>query len=100
MSKLKKSDVEHVAKLSKLDFTDKELEKYQSQLSSVLDFFEQLNEVDTSGVEPTAQTTGLENITRSDEIDAANILPEEDALSGTEKVHNNYFIVPRLIKNE
>lgn len=64
-----KDEVEHIAHLARLGLTEEEKEKFAQQLSSILDYVEQLKEVDTEGVEPTAQVTGLENIFRSDEIE-------------------------------
>lgn len=68
MAKLNKSDVEHVAELARLGLTEKEKEKYKEQLSSILDYISQLNEVDTEGVEPIAHTLGLFNVTREDKV--------------------------------
>lgn len=67
--KLKKEDIQHIADLARLELSDEELEKYGSQLSDILNYIGQLKEVDTSNIEPTAQVTGLENITRADEVE-------------------------------
>lgn len=66
--KLTKEQVQHVAKLARLGLRDDEISKFQTQLSGILDYVEMLNEVDTDGVEPTAQVTGLTNVTRKDEV--------------------------------
>lgn len=66
-----KQDVEHIAHLARLGLSEEEKEKFAKQLSSILDYVEQLKEVDTEGVEPTAQVTGLENVYREDEIEAS-----------------------------
>lgn len=66
--KLTKEQVCHVAKLARLGLSEAEVEKFQTQLSGILDYVGQLNEVDTEGVEPTAQVTGLTNITRDDRV--------------------------------
>lgn len=57
-----------MAKLARLGLTEQEVEKLQTQLSNILDYVGQLNEVDTEGVEPTAQVTGLINVTRNDNV--------------------------------
>lgn len=67
--KLSKKEVEHIAHLARLGLTEKEKAKFADQLSSILDYVAQLQEVDTSGVEPTAQVTGLENVFRKDIIE-------------------------------
>ena len=66
--KLTKSEVEKIAKLSRLELTKDEKELYASHLSKVLDYVEKLNEVDTENVEITAQVTGLENVYRNDKM--------------------------------
>ena len=73
--KLTKKEVEHIAYLARLGLTEEEKGKFAEQLSSILDYVEQLKEVNTDGVEPTAQVTGLENVLRPDSIAAC---PEEE----------------------
>lgn len=60
--------VRHVAKLARLRLSDAEVEKFSGQLSAILDYVAILNEVDTEGVQPTSQVTGLENVTREDAV--------------------------------
>lgn len=98
MGKLSKSDVKHVAKLAKLKLTSSEIAKFSKQLSEIISYIEELNEVDTSKTEPTSQTTGLENVTRDDKIAFEDRLFQHDALSGTEKVHNGYFVVDAVLR--
>lgn len=98
MAKLSKSDVSHVAKLANLKLSESELEKFLKQLSSIVDYIGELSEVDTKGTEPTSQTTGLVNVTRIDEVKANQTLPVSDAVSGTEHVHNNLFVVDAILK--
>ena len=98
MSKLTKKDVEHVARLSNLKLTPQETEKYLKQLSEVINYVEELNEVDTSQTEPTSQTTGLEDRLRLDEVKAERTLTKDEALSGTDKTHNGYFVVPAILE--
>lgn len=66
---LTKKEVEHIALLARLKLTDEEVETFSHQLSKILEYVEQLQQVNTDGVELTAQVTGLENILRLDEID-------------------------------
>lgn len=78
--KLSKEQVEHVARLARLGLTPKEVEKFQTQMSSILDYVEQLNEVDTSGVELTAQVTGLTNVMREDAVAPKALADPEELL--------------------
>ena len=98
MSKLSDSDVKHVAKLANLPLTSEEISRFKSQLSKVLSYVEKLSEVDTEKVEPTSQTTGLENVLRQDEIRIEANLTQKESLSGTEKTHNGYFVVPAILE--
>ena len=61
---LSKEQIEHIAKLARLELTEEELDKYGGQLSDILNYIDQLKEVDVAGVLPTAQVTGMENIFR------------------------------------
>jgi aspartyl-tRNA(Asn)/glutamyl-tRNA(Gln) amidotransferase subunit C len=61
-------DVKKLATLSALRVTDEEAKTLQAELQNILKFVEQLDSVDTNGVEPTYQVTGLENVWREDEI--------------------------------
>ena len=67
MSSITKEQVEHIAKLARLSFSDAEKEKLAKELGAILGYVEKLKEVDTTGIEPTAQVTGLENVLRKDE---------------------------------
>jgi aspartyl-tRNA(Asn)/glutamyl-tRNA(Gln) amidotransferase subunit C len=96
MAKLTKDDVLHVAKLAKLDLTENEINKFLPQLSSIVDHIGELSKVDTSGVEPTSQTTGLENVFRGDDITATSF-DQNTSLSGTDNTYNGYFKVPAIL---
>ncbi len=62
-----KEDVKHIAKLARLGLTEKETEKFQKELSSILDYFEKLKEIDVSRVEPMSHSVLVENVMRGDE---------------------------------
>lgn len=62
-----KADVEHIAKLARIEVKEEDKEKLAQELGAILDYVAKLNEVDTEGVEPTAQVTGLENVFRPDQ---------------------------------
>lgn len=91
-----KIDVVHVAKLANLTLSKEEEKKFESQLSSVLDYVNKLNEIDTKDVEPASQVTGLENITREDETKPS--LTQEEALKNTESQHNGLFKVKAILE--
>ena len=77
MSTITTDNVHHLAQLSSLQLSDSEVENLRTDLENIINYIKQLNEVDTSGVEPTYQVTGLENVWRGDEIDAGSVTPEQ-----------------------
>jgi len=66
MLTITKEEVEHIAKLARIRLSEDEKEKMTSELGAILAYVSKLNEIDTTGVEPTAQVTGLENVFRKD----------------------------------
>ena len=60
-------EVEHITKLTRIKLTDKEKEKFKNELSSIFDYVKKLNELDTEGIDPIYQVTGLVNALRQDE---------------------------------
>ena len=99
MARLTKKDVLHVANLAKLTLTPKEITKFQEQLSKIVDYISQLSEVDTLNLESTSKTTGLENVFRSDEVKPESF-SQDEALAGTDKTHNGYFVVDAILDKE
>ena len=100
MGKIDIKQVKHIAKLANLNISDEELDQYSSQLGEVVDYIDELSQVDTDNVEPTSQTTGLINKTRKDETNEDRVLPAHDALSQTQKQIDNYFAVDMLLKEK
>ncbi|MFA4833276.1 MAG: Asp-tRNA(Asn)/Glu-tRNA(Gln) amidotransferase subunit GatC [Patescibacteria group bacterium] len=97
--KLKKEEIKHIADLARLELTDDELKKYGSQLSDVLNYIDQLKEVDTTGVEPTAQITGLENALRQDEKGDWDKRETEEALRQASALEDGQIKVKRVLDN-
>jgi len=97
MAKLTKEEVEHIAKLSKLDLSDEEKELYSEQLSSVLEYVEQLKEVDTNSVKPTSNVTGLSNVFRDDLVIERQI-PHADIEKNAPEFRDGSFIVPGVFE--
>jgi len=91
-----KIDIKHIAKLSNLTLTELEEKEFDGQLNDILSYIEQLNKVDTVNIEPTAQVTGLKNVTRNDNF-TDDMLSQEEALSGGKKTHNGLFVVDKLV---
>ena len=64
---ISKEQVEHIAKLARMELTEEEKEKFTKELSPILDYVNQLNKVDTPKMNGISQVTGLENMVRNDE---------------------------------
>ena len=82
MTQLTADQVRHIAKLARLTLSDAEVEKMSKELTSILGYVDQLAEVDTTGVEPTAQATALTGVTREHSLREAP-LASPDALLET-----------------
>jgi aspartyl-tRNA(Asn)/glutamyl-tRNA(Gln) amidotransferase subunit C len=65
---LSKEEVQHIAKLARLGLSEEEIERFQKELSSILDYVEKLKEVDISGVEPISHAVKVENVVRKDVV--------------------------------
>ena len=94
---LSRSEVKKIANLARLDLTDKELKIYGNQLSDVLSYIDQIKEVDTTNVEPTAQVTGLENVLREDRIEDWDQNEREAALKQAPEMENGQVKVKRIL---
>lgn len=95
---LSADDIVHVAKLSNLSISEDEKNTFALQLSEVINYIEMLGEVDTEGVGPTSQTTGLVNVARKDELQVERTFDSATATSNGDQVYNDYFQVPMILK--
>ncbi|MEI8061624.1 MAG: Asp-tRNA(Asn)/Glu-tRNA(Gln) amidotransferase subunit GatC [Candidatus Berkelbacteria bacterium] len=85
----------NVAQLARIELSNAEEEKFAGQLSAVLENFELLNKVNTTGVEPTAQVTGLTNVFRIDEItNPSGKESRDELLDNVPEVENGSIKVP------
>lgn len=89
-----KEQVEHVAKLARLNLTEEETELYTKQLSKILDYIDQLNQVDTSGVEPMTQPIPTVNVMRDDIFKKQ--FQREEMLKNAPHEEYGFFRVPKI----
>lgn len=82
-------DVKKVALLANLPLTPQEEQKFAEQFVDTLKVIDQINELDTAGIDPTSQVTGLVNVMRKDVIDNTRILKL-----------NRYFVIPAILHAE
>ena len=91
-----KMDIEKVARLARLELSDEEKSTFESQLEQILTYMEQLNGLDTSGVEPTSHAIPVYNVFREDEVRSS--LPQEEVLAVAPDEEDGHFKVPRIIE--
>ncbi|MFH0872813.1 MAG: Asp-tRNA(Asn)/Glu-tRNA(Gln) amidotransferase subunit GatC [bacterium] len=94
--KISREEVEHVANLARLRFDEGEMEKFTHQLNAILTYIDKLNELDTSGVEPTYHVLDVVNVFREDQVQPS--LPKEIALGNAPERAEGFFKVPRIIE--
>lgn len=94
--KINKKEVEHVAHLARLNFTEEEKERFAQQLSSILTYVEKLNELDTKDIEPTSHVLTLQNVFKEEE--ARVCLTREEVLANAPDKTEEFFRVPRIIE--
>ena len=87
-------DVEHVAKLARLELTEEEKELYTKQLGDVLKYVDQMNEVDTTNVKPMSHAIDFVNVMREDKV--VYELIKEELMADAPEAENGFFKVPKF----
>ena len=90
-----REDVEHIGWLASIRIEDEEKDEFVEHFNSILEYFHQLDEVDTDGVEPTYRVVDLANVFRDDQVGES--LTQEDALRNAPRRENGYFKSPRIV---
>jgi len=91
-----KMDIEKVAKLARLELSEEEKVTFGNQLEQILTYMEQLNRLDTSGVEPTSHAIPIYNVFREDDVRPS--CPQEEVLGIAPDEQDGHFKVPRIIE--
>lgn len=91
-------DVEHIAKLARLKLTEEEKQRFQKELGTIIEYFDQLKKLNTDGVSPTTHVVPLENVLREDKVKPS--LPVDEALANAPDRKGNYFRVPKVVEKE
>jgi len=91
-----KMDIEKVARLARLELSKEEREIFGNQLEQILTYMEQLNRLDTTGVEPTSHAIPIYNVFRDDEVKPS--FPHEEVLAIAPDEEDGHFRVPRIIE--
>jgi len=96
MADLTRDDVLKLARLARLTISDEEAETYRTELTNILQYVEQLQQADVTGLQPTSQVTGLTNVTRDDEVADYGASPD-DLLRGAPHTLDRQIKVKRMI---
>jgi len=90
--------VENIAQLAKLQFTDEAKERLVQELEQIVTYVDKLNELDVADVAPTAHVLALTNVFREDEVE--EWITREEALRNAPAQQDGYFCVPKVINNQ
>ena len=96
MASLSRDDVLKLASLARLSLDDNEAAEFEQEINAILQYVEQLQAVDVNGLEPTAQVTGLTNVTRPDEVRDYGYAAL-DLLKNVPRVEDNQIKVQRMV---
>ena len=94
---ISKEQVEHVARLARLEVSEDEKAMFARQLSGILTYMDQLKELETKGVEPTATVLPTDNVFRDDNVRPS--LPQEKALANAPDQADGFFRVPKILED-
>jgi aspartyl-tRNA(Asn)/glutamyl-tRNA(Gln) amidotransferase subunit C len=97
VAKITRAEVEHVARLARLELTEEEKARMTAELDAILGYMDTLDAVDTAGVEPTTTVIPMVSVMREDE--ARPGLTQEQALANAPDRHDIFFRVPRIIED-
>jgi aspartyl-tRNA(Asn)/glutamyl-tRNA(Gln) amidotransferase subunit C len=93
--KITKEEVLHVAYLARLEIDESAVEKFAGQIGNILDYIDQLKQVDTTGVRPTSHALALTNAFREDA--ETRHLPREVSLANAPEQEDGNFLVPKVV---
>lgn len=88
--------VEKIARLARIKVTDAEKEKFSQELTDIMQWIEQLQDVDTEGVEPMTSVVDMTLHQRKDEITDGNI--QQKVLANAPETAENFFVVPKVVE--
>lgn len=98
MARITKADVQYVASLAQLSLDEDTKERLVKEMGDILGYIDQLNELDTDGIEPTMHALSITNVFRDDEVTGS--ITREAALANAPKTDGEYFLVPKILETE
>ena len=94
--KLSREDVLNIALLARLGLTESEIGRLREQLSDILENFEVLQQIDTTGIQPAAQSVALQNVVKEDEVDAS--LTQDEILANAPRKEGEFFRIRPVLE--
>jgi aspartyl-tRNA(Asn)/glutamyl-tRNA(Gln) amidotransferase subunit C len=94
--KITAREVRYVAELARLELSPEEVERFTGDMNRILDYMDQLNELDTGRVEPTSHVVSLKNVLRDDEV--GDSLTVDEVLANAPRREKGHFVVPKIIE--
>ena len=94
--KIDRKEVEHVADLARLQFHESQLGMFINQMNSILEYFDKLQDLDTSGIEPTSHAVVMNNVFRDD--DEKKLFNKNLMLENAPAKNKGCFEVPKVIE--
>ncbi|KXO16767.1 Asp-tRNA(Asn)/Glu-tRNA(Gln) amidotransferase subunit GatC [Peptoniphilus sp. GNH] len=93
---MKKEDIKHIAEIAYLSFSEEGIERFSKDFSETMDLIEKIKSVDTEGIDPTIQVSGIYNNLRDDQEKES--LSQEDALKNTQGKKYGYFDIIKFVE--
>lgn len=90
-------DLEHIGWLARLELSKEDKGEYAPKLNQVLDYFSELDKVDTEGIEPTYHVLALSNVFREDKVNTKCSLDQDEVLSNAPNKQDGFFKAPRMM---
>jgi aspartyl-tRNA(Asn)/glutamyl-tRNA(Gln) amidotransferase subunit C len=94
--RLTSDEVQHIAALARVAMTDDEIERMRDEMSNILDHFDVLQQVDTTGAEPTGHSAGLESVMRDDVAGTSS--PRDDILANAPRSEDGFIRVRAVLE--
>ncbi len=94
--KLSREDVLNIALLARLGLTEAEIDRLKEQLSDILENFEVLQQIDTTGIQPTAQSVALQNVVKEDEVGTS--LTQSEILANAPRKEGEFFRIRSVLE--
>lgn len=91
-------EVKHVAKLAKLNLTDKQIKNFSQQLSQVISYMSKIQKLETNSVIETSQVTRLENVFREDLVEKERMLRQKEVLANSKRNYKGYFVTEAVFE--